>query len=1131
MPIAVSCPDCGKAYELPDESLGRKANCKSCGNTFRVHTGDDTSQSNRSVREGVFGFKSRISASDTLPAQIGRFQILAKLGAGAFGTVYKAYDPVLERDVAVKVPNPGLLSSERDKQRYLREPKAAGQLHHPNIVPVFEASLDGDNIFIVSAFIKGRTLEKAIEEKRPDLRRAATLVMKLGRALQYAHENGIVHRDVKPANIMLDAKGEPLLMDFGLARIQESAEKLTMNEAVLGTPAYMSPEQASHNNNDVGPASDQYSLGVILFEMLCGQRPFSGPAAIVISLVIKQEPPGPRSLNPKLPQDLETICLKAMAKEPKKRFADCQELADDLERWLQDEPILARRTTFLERSVRWTRRNPLVAGLTIAVLAVSGIGFLVSSSALAFSWVKEQQARNSAKIARESAEEAKRQEVEAKKQEQRAAISLKQAEVNLKDAESSKREAFTQAASASLLKAIDICEQGDVAWGLLELSRSLDFAEKAKDEALIEAVQMNLTAWRPSASQLERMLQHPTLATTLVVSEDGDKLIVGTASGAVYVWSHKADFANPKVLQHPQSISGLGIWKGTSRLVTACTDNQFRVWDFEKGTVLKTGRLDGAGQLSCDPKSTRFAVGNWGGATVYDGNSGEKVKSLIKGACEAVAFMPDGQLATLDNGTRLQIWAAEGLTETGTPIRTSESDGVRSISIAISQNATLVGAGHLLDPAAVLIQMPAKEIISRVHHTGTISSLSFSTDSRFFVSGSEHGVIKFYDTVLRKEVPSWLRTFSQVSSMAFFPGKYRFATSAGETSVRIWKMPVEPRRHTLANLNRVLSVQYSPNGKLLASAAGYYQPQLRIWNAATGVLEVDTRPTQGNARAIAFAPDGRSAYVTTCDTPSGTNLYRWNLTSSPPEDLMATYHNQIWRLELTPDGESLCVGAWGRNPGIFSVSSRKFRDLPQVHRDWTLGVSINKDGTQFLTGSHDRTIRFWNVKDSTPRTDFIQQPTGIYSSTFHPSGKSYFLGGLDGVIRQYDLLTHQQNGPSMRHLAVVHWLKFTPDGKLLVSGSADGTARLWHPPSGQPVGPVMRHNYAILSLGVSPTGEQLATGDERGTIHTWTLPDLSKPVSDDARKDTEILTGATLDDELGVRILNFDEWSSRRRKQ
>ncbi len=378
MLVTVRCPqsECRKTFEIDEANLGRRARCRSCGSRF-ILTGDDNTNGDApQTVDGTAGANEESrdrNLQGDIPAQMGRFTIRRRLGVGAFGTVYQAFDPVLNREVAIKVPRTSTLQDERARTRFLREPKAAAQLRHPNIVPVFDAGDDGEHYYIASAYIQGTTLEELVESGEIDLRVAAEIVLALAEALQYAHRLGIVHRDVKPANVMIDEKGQPLLMDFGLAHIAESEEKLTQDGTVMGTPAYMSPEQADRSCGEVGAASDQYSLGVTLYEMLCGERPFSGPPSVVIHNTINLSPDSPRTRNARVPRDLETICLKTLAKRPEDRFIDCSELADELRRWLSGEPIRTRRRSSAEKLVQWTRRNPTVASLSLAFVLITFI--------------------------------------------------------------------------------------------------------------------------------------------------------------------------------------------------------------------------------------------------------------------------------------------------------------------------------------------------------------------------------------------------------------------------------------------------------------------------------------------------------------------------------------------------------------------------------------------------------------------------------------------------------------------------------------------------------------------------------------------------------------------------------------
>ena len=305
--------------------------------------------------------KSAARAVELL-GELGDYELLEEVGRGGQGVVFRARQKSLNRTVALKVISLGQWASKAHLKRFRREAEAAAGLDHPSIVPIYEVGERDGSCYFSMKFVEGGQLDEVVRRAPMSIRQAAELIAKVARTVHYAHEHGILHRDIKPGNILLDAKGEPHLTDFGLARLVESESTVTRTLEVMGTPSYMAPEQAVGNNAAVSSATDVYGLGAVLYQLLTGQPPFAGGTTYeTIKLLLDTEPRQPRLLNPKIDRDLSTICLKCLEKDPKRRYSSALALAEDLERWLKHEPILARHTGIFTRGKKWVRRNPTSA--------------------------------------------------------------------------------------------------------------------------------------------------------------------------------------------------------------------------------------------------------------------------------------------------------------------------------------------------------------------------------------------------------------------------------------------------------------------------------------------------------------------------------------------------------------------------------------------------------------------------------------------------------------------------------------------------------------------------------------------------------------------------------------------------
>ena len=376
------CRKCGaKIFSDAPESLCARCVLKSALGDFpdaAVAGGVDPGRSDTpSVADenGAPNNKKNASAAELL-GEFGDYDLLQEIGRGGQGVVFRARQKSLNRIVALKVISLGQWASKAHLKRFRLEAEAAARLEHPGIVPIHEVGERDGSCYFSMKFVEGGQLDEVARREPMPIRRAVELIARVARTVHYAHDHGILHRDIKPGNILLDAKGEPHLTDFGLARLVESESSVTHTLDVLGTPSYMAPEQAVGNNAAVSNTTDVYGLGAVLYQLLTGQPPFAGGATYeTIKLLLDTEPRPPRLLNPKIDRDLSTICLKCLEKDPKRRYSSALALAEDLERWLKHEPIVARHTGVFRRGRKWVRRNPssaLLAASLVALAAAAG---------------------------------------------------------------------------------------------------------------------------------------------------------------------------------------------------------------------------------------------------------------------------------------------------------------------------------------------------------------------------------------------------------------------------------------------------------------------------------------------------------------------------------------------------------------------------------------------------------------------------------------------------------------------------------------------------------------------------------------------------------------------------------------
>jgi WD40 repeat protein len=819
-----------------------------------------------------------VNGEQVLPRTLGRFQLLELLGQGSFGAVYKARDSDLGRLVAVKVPHAGLVAHPAQRERVLREARSAAGLRHPNIVTVHEVTEAPGLPCLVSEFVEGRTLADMVKSGRLAPAWAAALAAAVADALHYAHRLGVVHRDVTPRNILIEGENRPRLTDFGLARQADADWTITAPGEVLGTPAYMSPEQAAGESHRVDGRSDVYSLGAVLYELLTGVPPFTGTAAAVLPQVRRAEPTRPRRVNPAVPRDLETICLKCLEKEPEKRYATAGDLADDLRRYLAGEPVRARPAGALGRLARWVRREPRIAALVGAVfLALTAV-------AAAGLWV--------AHISR-GRELERRREV----------LSQKLQRVRLTP---------------------HMAGWSEEAWKLVEEAAALRPSAELRDEAAAVL----------AGTDARLLWQHrlPGASTAGYDAERG-RLLVGTASDTVLL-----DAAGGAVLARAEGGPVAFLADGTPVRLRVDDAGALGLWGVTTGRVVRAFQLPAdAGGVRLDADRHPVAAltpGCTAAATILDGPGGVRVAVwsgaspapafVHPGPASTLAFSPDGTLLAVgaDDGT-VRVWDAGGKARVEFAVTRS-----RIRSLAFSPDARRVAVGDSGGLTA-LWDWPAGRVLPCYGSEYDITALAFNGDGTLLASGGR-GIVNLWDAATGRHVLG-MAYGDYVGALAFAADGRGLAIVSRSDGVHFVTIGEGPGFRTLrGQATPVTKLVFSHDGRRVAAMA--HDWQVTCWDAASGRLLRRFSPPAGaiaDNAGLAFSPDGsRLAFASgqaarLWEVDTGREVGNWEL---PPGYIDTPRFYGPGRLLLarieTPDGRRYPGGAeapFAEHPRVIRV--------------------------------------------------------------------------------------------------------------------------------------------------------------------------------------------------------------------
>jgi WD40 repeat protein len=1105
--------------------------------------------------------------STPLLRQVGDYRIIREIGRGGMGVVYEAEQVSLGRRVALKVLPRQVSSDLKTLARFRREARSAAQLHHTNIVPVFEVGKDGEVSYYAMQFIQGQGLDLVIDElqrlkerahrtgparepERPDpvipsgptasappqsrqvsrvalslltgrfvpetpggsgeaeaasvnrqataalisrhdpdatdappasdpavvagssppssavlpggsplsavesgrrsfYRSAAHIGRQVAAGLSYAHARGIVHRDIKPSNLLLDTQGVVWITDFGLAKASDDG--LTQTGDILGTIRYMAPERFRGEGDG---RADVYALGLTLYELLTLRPAFDSPDRLqLIERIKAEDPPRPRTLDSRIPRDLETIVLKAIAKDPQGRYPSADALGEDLRRFLADEPIKARRVGALERAWIWAKRRPAAAALlvvsVVAALALVGAGV---------AWAYKTRIEESYNVA--------------KLQRQRAETALAEADF--------------QRYFHHIARAYAGWREGNMA-GV---------------EDLLDACPTDRRGWewhylkRLCHTDLLTLGGHTDAVNGVAYSPDGTRLASGSSDGTVRVWDAiTGQEVLPPLRGHTGKITAAAYSRDGKKLASAGQDGTVRVWDAMAGRSIHTLR-SWSRAVAFSPDGRRLVSGEWSVVRVWDVPTGQEVPfSPLTGhiaGINGIAYSPDGRrFASASGDSMVRVWDAT----TGKVIFIFDETVATSgaTAVAFSPDGRRLATGSLEGLITVWDVATGRGLRTLTGHTSGVSSVAFSPDGTRLASSSLGGVIKVWDwdrdPTMSEAHRRLLPHFSQsglepltlkghtgsVSQVAFSPDGLQLASAGGDGTVKVWDARGDPEARTLEGY----TVAFSPDGKRLATTV--WGEPARLWDTTTGQQIHKLAGHTKQATTVAFSPDGQ--WLASGSDDSTVKL--WDVATGQPLRTFEGYIGGHSRLAFSPDGKWLASGSVDKTVKLWDVATGQPTRTLEGHERGVSDVAFSPDGTRLASFSLVQPVRLWDVATGRLISQF---PCEVFwQSTLAFSGDSTRLAiaAPGRTIELRDAHTGRLIRAFAGNMAPVVGLAFTPGGRRLASTSMDGTVKLWDVETGQEALLLRGHTSAGSSVEFSPDGTRLATADTDCKLNLW----------------------------------------------